>query len=95
MSDTQHLNDRGASMRDLVQGLAQALVDDQDSVLVDLAADDLGITIRLRVAPADLGKVIGKQGRTARSLRIILQAASMKHQERYSLDIESSPQLAG
>ena len=43
--------------------------------------------LRLEVAPADVGKVIGKQGRTARSLRTILGAASMKHRRRFALDI--------
>jgi len=43
--------------------------------------------LRLRVAPSDVGKVIGKQGRTARSMRTILGAVSMKHHHRYTLDI--------
>ncbi len=52
------------------------------------APENDGTVLLLRVAPADLGKVIGKQGRTARSIRTILGAASMKAQHRFSLDIQ-------
>ena len=89
MEETLKGSSRNVAIRDLILGLAHALVDDKDAVSVELRADTGGVTgILLRVAPADLGKVIGKQGRTARSLRTILQAASMKHDQRYSLDIE-------
>ena len=76
------------SMIDLVGGMAKALVDRPDEVSVQAAPDNDGTAILLRVAPADLGKVIGKQGRTARSIRTILGAASMKAQHRFSLDIQ-------
>jgi predicted RNA-binding protein YlqC (UPF0109 family) len=75
------------SMIDLVGAMAKALVDQPDEVSVRAASEKDGTTLLLRVAPADLGKVIGKQGRTARSIRTILGAASMKAQHRYSLDI--------
>jgi predicted RNA-binding protein YlqC (UPF0109 family) len=74
-------------MIDLVGGMARALVDQPDEVSVKAAPDGDGTALLLRVAPADLGKVIGKQGRTARSIRTILGAASMKAQHRFSLDI--------
>jgi predicted RNA-binding protein YlqC (UPF0109 family) len=74
-------------MIDLVGAMAKALVDQPDEVSVRAASEKDGTTLLLRVAPADLGKVIGKQGRTARSIRTILGAASMKAQHRYSLDI--------
>jgi len=76
------------SMIELVSGMARALVDLPDEVTVQAAPDNDGTVLLLRVAPADLGKVIGKQGRTARSIRTILGAASMKAQHRFSLDIQ-------
>jgi predicted RNA-binding protein YlqC (UPF0109 family) len=76
------------SMIDLVAGMAKALVDFPDDVDVKAAPENDGTVLMLRVAPADLGKVIGKQGRTARSIRTILGAASMKAHHRYSLDIQ-------
>ena len=75
------------SMTDLVTEIAHALVDDPASVLVEAIADGEATVIRLRVAQSDVGKVIGKQGRTARSMRTILSAASMKLKHRFSLDI--------
>ena len=74
-------------MRTLVSEIAQALVDDPDAVRVEAIMDQDTAVLRLEVAPADVGKVIGKQGRTARSLRTILGAASMKHRRRFALDI--------
>jgi predicted RNA-binding protein YlqC (UPF0109 family) len=75
------------NMTDLVLEIARALVDDPNSVMVEAIADGDSTVIRLRVAQSDVGKVIGKQGRTARSMRTILSAASMKLKHRFSLDI--------
>lgn len=72
---------------DLIAGIAKALVDSPDNVLVEAIVDQDSTVLRLQVAQSDVGKIIGKQGRTARSLRTILSAASMKVQHRYSLDI--------
>ncbi|HZU21462.1 MAG TPA: KH domain-containing protein [Terriglobales bacterium] len=74
-------------MRTLIQEIAKVLVDAPDQVSVEAVDDAEGTVLELRVAESDLGKVIGKQGRTARSLRTILSAASMKFHERYSLEI--------
>jgi len=63
------------------------LVDEPAQVSVTVVAEPEETVLELRVAPTDLGKVIGKQGRTARSLRTILAAASMKYHERYMLEI--------
>src|ERR1700744_5141895 len=82
MHDTNH-ND----MQLLVTEIAKALVDDPDSVEVQAVARNENTVLRLRVASADVGKVIGKQGRTARSMRTILSAVSMKLHHRYTLDI--------
>ena len=72
----------------LIADIARALVDDGDSVHVNCFKDADTITLNLHVAPGDVGKVIGKQGRTARSLRTILSAAGMKFRRRYALNIE-------
>lgn len=74
-------------MQTLVSEIARALVDDPDAVHVEAMMDQDTAVLRLQVAPADVGKVIGKQGRTARSLRTILGAASMKYHRRFALDI--------
>ena len=82
-------------MTDLVTNLARTLVDDLAEVRVDAFEESTGTLLRLHVAPADLGKVIGKQGRTARSIRTILAAASMKAHHRFSLDIQQVGQATG
>ena len=74
-------------MTELITEIACALVDDPCSVSVEAIADGDSTVIRLRVAQSDVGKVIGKQGRTARSMRTILSAASTKLRHRFSLDI--------
>lgn len=76
-----------SEMRALVLEITKALVDEPEVVRLDTVDDAGSIVLRLQVAPGDLGKVIGKQGRTARSLRTILGAASMKLKHRFSLDI--------
>jgi len=72
---------------ELVREIAKALVDEPDAVQVETVAREENTVLRLRVAPQDVGKVIGKQGRTARSVRTILGAVSMKVHHRYTLDI--------
>jgi len=74
-------------MRALITVIARALVDETEAVKVEVLTVQDATVLRLHVAPADIGKLIGKQGRTARSLRTILGAASMKLQRRFSLDI--------
>ena len=87
MTETFDSSDPVSEIRTLVTEIAQALVDDPAAVKVDVVLDQDTAVLRLEVAPADVGKVIGKQGRTARSLRTILGAASMKHRRRFALDI--------
>jgi predicted RNA-binding protein YlqC (UPF0109 family) len=79
--------DPAAMMKQLVLEIVCALVDQPENVSVEMIQDRDATVIRLRVAHLDIGKVIGKQGRTARSLRTILGAASMKLHHRFSLDI--------
>ncbi len=72
---------------ELVREIARALVDEPSAVEVTTVDRDENTVLKLRVAPQDVGKVIGKQGRTARSVRTILGAVSMKLRHRYTLDI--------
>ena len=85
-------NSANANIVGLVTEIARALVDSPEDVSVETTEEEDATVIRLRVAPGDIGKVIGKQGRTARSLRTILTAASMKVKHRFALDIiEDNP----
>ncbi len=72
---------------ELIAEIARALVDKPEEVTVQTASHDAATVLRLRVDPTDVGKVIGKQGRTARSLRTILGAVSVKLHHRYTLEI--------
>lgn len=74
-------------MKDLVTEIAKALVDTPDEVVVREVQGEQVTILELRVAPGDLGKVIGKQGRTARSIRTLLSAAGMKLNRRFTLEI--------
>jgi uncharacterized protein len=74
-------------MKELVELIAQALVDQPEKVVVYQVDGEQTTTLELKVAPEDLGKVIGKQGRTARAIRILLGAAGMKLKHRYNLEI--------
>ena len=74
-------------MKNLVVDIAKALVDIPDEVDVKEVAGEQCTVLELRVAPSDLGKVIGKQGRTARSIRTLLGAAGMKLNRRFTLEI--------
>ncbi len=79
--------DQGGDMRALVEQIAKALVDEPAQVSVQALDGEQVTVLELRVAPNDLGKVIGKQGRTARSIRTILSAAGMKLRKRFTLEI--------
>lgn len=74
-------------MRELVENIAKALVDNPDQVQVTEVVGEQTTVLELRVAQPDLGKVIGKQGRTARAIRTILGAAGMKLRKRFVLEI--------
>src|SRR3982074_2581911 len=81
------MTEAGGDMRMLVEQIAQALVDAPEQVQVTPVEDGDTTVLELRVAPTDLGKVIGRQGRTAKSIRTLLGAASMKFKKRYMLEI--------
>jgi predicted RNA-binding protein YlqC (UPF0109 family) len=74
-------------MKELIVDIAKALVDNPDEVVVNAIEGEQTTVLELRVAQSDLGKVIGKQGRTARSIRTILGAAGMKLKKRFTLEI--------
>jgi predicted RNA-binding protein YlqC (UPF0109 family) len=76
-----------ASVKDLVEDIAKALVDSPEAVTVREVSGEHVTVLELRVAQTDVGKIIGKQGRTARSLRTLLGAAGMKANRRYTLEI--------
>ena len=74
-------------MKELIEEIAKALVDNPDQVQIRPVEGEQVTVLELRVHPSDLGKVIGKQGRTARAIRTILGAAGMKLRKRYTLEI--------
>lgn len=75
------------TMKELIKYISQALVDSPDKVEVTEVVGEQTSVIELRVAKEDLGKVIGKQGRTAKAIRTILSAASAKLNKRSVLEI--------
>ena len=74
-------------MRELVESIAKALVDNPDEVSVTEIKGEQTTVLELRVAKSDIGKVIGKQGRTAGAIRTILGAVGMKLRKRFVLEI--------
>ncbi len=74
-------------MEELVTVIAKSLVDQPDAVKVTRTDEDDNVTIELSVAPDDLGKVIGKQGRTARAIRSLLSASAASVEKRSRLEI--------
>jgi hypothetical protein len=74
-------------MEELVAHIARSLVDSPDAVSVSRSDDNETVVIELAVAPDDLGKVIGKQGRTARAMRSLLAALSARENRRSRLEI--------
>ena len=74
-------------MTELLEFLARRLVDQPDAVRVEREARDDAIVFHLHVAPEDVGKVIGKQGRIARALRSVVRAGGARAHERYVLEI--------
>ncbi len=74
-------------MRDLVVWLARQLVDDKEAVEVDLIERDRSLVLELTVAEEDLGRVIGRGGKTAKALRTVVDLAARRHGRRAVLDI--------
>jgi uncharacterized protein len=74
-------------VKELLEFLARELVDNPDAVKVTEVTDDRGLLLRLHVDPDDMGKVIGRGGRTARAIRSIVRAAATRRDIRASVDI--------
>ena len=74
-------------MAELIAELARRLVDEPDAVRVEQVEDDEGLLLRLHVAPDDVGKVIGRQGRIARALRTVVRASVGRGERRVQLEI--------
>ena len=74
-------------MAELLEYLARGLVDDPEAVRVETAVEDDAVVLRLHVAPDDVGKVIGRQGRIARALRTVVRASSARDRRRVLLEI--------
>ncbi|MBO5609158.1 MAG: KH domain-containing protein [Eubacterium sp.] len=74
-------------MKELVEIIAKSLVDNPDDVVVNETSDDSTINIELTVAPDDMGKVIGKGGRIAKSIRTVVKAAASKGDKKVIVDI--------
>ena len=74
-------------MRELLDYLARRLVDEPDAVRVEEVEEDGALLLRLHVAPDDVGKVIGRQGRIARALRTVVRASAARRDQRVLLEI--------
>lgn len=74
-------------MRELVELLAKSLVDNPDQVSVDEVEGDKSLILELKVAPEDMGKVIGKQGRIAKAIRMIVKAAATREGKKVVVEI--------
>ncbi len=75
-------------MKELVATIAKALVDNPDEVTVTEEESEKGLIVTLKVAESDMGKVIGKQGRIAKSIRTVVKAASAKDDKRVIVEIQ-------
>ena len=74
-------------MKELVEVIAKALVDNPDEVVVTEKTEGKNVTVELHVAASDMGKVIGKQGRIAKAIRTVIRAAAMKDGKKIIVDI--------
>jgi len=74
-------------LKELISFIAEQLVDQPEAVVVQIKEDDDSFTVELSVAKGDLGKVIGKQGRTARAMRVVLSMSAARFNKRSRLEI--------
>ena len=74
-------------MKELVELIAKSLVDQPDKVVVTETTDDSTVNLELTVAPEDMGKVIGKSGRIAKAIRVVVKAAASKGDKKVVVDI--------
>lgn len=81
------MTEPAGDVRTLIENIAKALVDAPEEVLVYQVEEDGETIIELEVAPADMGKVIGKNGRTVRAMRALVNASGIRLQKRFDLEI--------
>ncbi len=74
--------------KDFLEYVVKVLVDNPDEVKVDRKVDEMGVLITLKVAPEDMGKIIGRSGNTAKAIRTLLRVVGMKNNARVNLKIE-------
>lgn len=74
-------------MKELIENIAKSLVDDPNEVYVTEIHGEQSIILELKVAPADMGKVIGKQGRIAKAIRTVVKAAAIKEDKKVVVEI--------
>ncbi len=79
--------EEAGALKELVERMARALVDSPDQVTVEAVEEDKALILRLRVASSDIGRVIGKQGRTAKAMRTVLHAIAARSKRRAVLEI--------
>ena len=75
-------------MKGLLEVIAKSLVDNPDEVVVTEKETEKGLVLELKVAPGDMGKVIGKQGRIAKAIRSVVKAAASRENKQISVEIE-------
>lgn len=75
-------------MKGLLEVIAKSLVDNPDEVVVTEKETEKGLVLELKVAPSDMGKVIGKQGRIAKAIRYVVKAAASRENKQVSVEIE-------
>ena len=75
-------------MKGLLEVIAKSLVDNPDEVVVTEKETEKGLVLELKVAPSDMGKVIGKQGRIAKAIRSVVKAAASREHKQVSVEIE-------
>lgn len=75
-------------MKGLLEVIAKSLVDNPDEVVVTEKETEKGLVLELKVAPGDMGKVIGKQGRIAKAIRSVVKAAASRENKQVSVEIE-------
>ena len=75
-------------MKGLLEVIAKSLVDNPDEVVVTEKETEKGLVLELKVAPSDMGKVIGKQGRIAKAIRSVVKAAASRENKQFSVEIE-------
>ena len=75
-------------MKGLLEVIAKSLVDNPDEVVVTEKETEKGLVLELNVAPSDMGKVIGKQGRIAKAIRSVVKAAASRENKQVSVEIE-------